>query len=139
MKILALDLGDVYTGTAISDSLGIIAIPLKTVQTNDLEDFLKKAIEKENIKTILIGYPKTMKGTISIQTQKIIDFEKAYKIKFPEINWVFWDERLTSKRAESFKKSKEKDDKLRLHSVAAALILETYLQYLQNKRLEEEI
>ena len=136
MKILALDLGDVHTGTAISDALGIIAIPYQTIPTKELDNFLKNTIAKENIKNIIIGYPKTMKGNISAQTQKIIDFKDDYEKKFPNIQWVLWDERLTSKSAEKYKKGKTKTDKMKLHSIAAAIILGSYLEFLQIRRSE---
>lgn len=136
MRILALDVGDVYTGTALSDALGIIASPYKTILTKELDEFLKLIIEKEEIRTIVIGYPKTMKGNISEQTQKIINFKEYYEKSIPQVSWVLWDERLTSKNAEKFKKSKEKADKIKLHSIAAALILDTYLDFLRFKNFE---
>ena len=137
MKILALDVGDVYTGTAMSDALGIIASPFKTILSKELESFIESIIEKEKIKTIVIGYPKTMKGTISDQTQKVINLKEYYEKRFPNVSWVLWDERLTSKRAEKFKKSKDKSDKIKLHSIAAAIILDTYLEFLQFQHFKE--
>lgn len=137
MKILALDLGDVHTGTALSDSLRMFAKPFKTIPTTSLEQFIKEIIEKENLKIIVLGYPRTMKGAISAQTQKIIDAKSEYEKKFPDISWVLWDERLTSKNAQKFKKGNDKEDKLKLHSVAAALILETYLDFLRLQQVEE--
>ena len=71
MKILALDIGDKWTGTAVSDPLGIIARPYKTVETKELEIFLSETIGSENIEKIIVGYPKTMRGTESEQTKKI--------------------------------------------------------------------
>ena len=37
MKTLALDLGDQWTGSALSDELGLIASPLQTIPTKELE------------------------------------------------------------------------------------------------------
>jgi putative holliday junction resolvase len=138
MKIIALDLGDVHTGVAMSDPDRIIAKPYKTISTEILNDFIEEIIKKEAINTIILGYPKTMMGKISAQTQKIIDTKTQLEKKFPEITWVLWDERLTSKNADKFKKGKDKEDKIRLHSIAAALILESYLEFLRIRRLNEQ-
>lgn len=134
MKILALDLGDVYTGVAISDSENIIAKPYKTIDSKELNSFIKEIINKENINFIVIGYPKTMQGKISIQTQKVIDLKSDLEKRFPNVSWIFWDERLTSKNAEKLKKNKQKEDKIKLHSIAAALILQSYLEFLRIKK-----
>ena len=134
MKILCLDLGDAWTGSAISDPLGILAIPYETVPAASLEEFLVRTIEKEGLRKIVIGYPKTMRGTISAQTQKIIDKKKELEEKFKDIEWVLWDERLSSKRAGQLKKTKTKEEKIKSHSIAAAFILESYLEYLQAQK-----
>lgn len=130
MKILALDLGDVHTGTAISDALGMLARPYKTTPTVDLEKFLINLLKIENIKTIVVGLPKTMRGTISEQTQKVINAKEELEKKFPDITWVLCDERLTSKQADNLKKGTTKEDKIKSHSLAAAFILTTYLDSL---------
>ena len=51
--------------------------------------------------------------------------------KFNTIEWILWDERHTSKMASNIKKTKNKEEKLKLHSIAAALVLESYLDYLK--------
>ncbi len=130
MKILALDLGDRWTGSAISDGLGITARPYETVATKELEAFLKKALSEEPIETIVVGYPKTMKGTESEQTKKVVTQKEELEKLFPKVKWVLWDERLSSKRAAAVKKAKTKEAKLRSHSLAAASILQVYLEYL---------
>lgn len=129
MKTLALDLGDAWVGTAISDELGITARPYQTVKPQELVDFLKKIISTEQINTIVVGYPKTMRGTESEQTKKIVAQKEELEAQFPGIKWVLWDERLSSKQAAGIKKTKTKEDKIASHSVAAAVILTGYLMF----------
>lgn len=131
MKILALDIGDRWTGSAISDPLWLLARPYKTVETTELKSFLEKIIAKEQIDTIVVGHPKTLKGTTSQQTEKIEKATKELEQLFPTVTWKLWDERLTSKMASRTKKEKTKEDKLHSHSIAAAFILDSYLSYLQ--------
>ncbi len=136
MKILALDLGDQWTGTAISDALGILARPYETVTTLLLNQFLEKIFKAEKISTVVVGYPKTMQGNESQQTKTIVAMKEALEQQFPEKIWALWDERLTSKQAYSLKNNK--DDKKRIHSLAAALILESYLMHVQYKKMGVE-
>ena len=129
MRILALDIGDRWTGVAISDPLGILPRPYDTSKTVDLYPFLEKVIEKERVSIIVVGLPTTLRGTESEQTKKIITMTDELKEKFPAIEWKLWDERFTSKQAAGIKSIKTKEDKLRSHAIAAALILSTYLDY----------
>lgn len=130
MKILGLDIGDRWVGTALSDEIGLTTRPYQTVEFKNLRAFLKTIIEQESIKTIVVGYPKTMGGTESDQTRKIVSEVENLKKEMPTIEWVLWDERLTSKQASQLKQTKTKEDKMHSHSIAAALILKTYLDYL---------
>ena len=134
MKILALDIGDRWTGVAISDPLGILPRPYDTFKTSELYSRLEKTIEKESISTIVVGLPTTMRGTESDQTKKIIATAQNLQSYFPHIEWKMWDERLTSKQAAHIKPTKTKEDKLKSHAIAAAIFLSTYLEY---KRFNE--
>ncbi len=129
MSILALDIGDVWTGSAIADPLGITARPYQTTKTTGLDEFLIKTIEKEHIDRIVVGYPKTLKGTESAQTKKVVAHKEELEKKFKNIEWVLWDERLSSKQAAAIKKSKS-EEKTAIHSKAAAFILMGYLDHL---------
>ena len=141
MKTLALDLGDKWIGSAISDELGITCRPYDTVKRKDLNLFLTKVLLEEKIGKVIVGHPKTLMGRESIQTQKIAGKKSELEKKFNMVNgkpieWILWDERLSSKRAETTlgKKYKEKQGKLESHSIAAAFILQTYLDYAALKR-----
>lgn len=129
MKLLALDLGDKWVGTALSDALGIVARPYQTTTLNDLVSFLKDLFAKEKIGTIVIGYPITMRATESKQTESTLLIKEKLEQEFPSHIWLLWDERLSSKRAQTLKKAKTKEEKIRSHSIAAAFVLESYLTY----------
>ena len=132
MKILALDPGDVWTGTALTDRLGMFAHPYKTIKTKELDQFLITLFAQETITQVVVGYPKTMRGTKSLQTEKIERLKEKLEQDHPTIEWILWDERLSSKRASTIKRKKTKEDKIASHSIAAAFILDSYLQYRQS-------
>ena len=129
MKLLALDIGDVWTGTATTDGLGMFAKPYKTLETSALIAGLHDIFSKEKIQKIVIGYPRTMRGTISDQTKKVEEAKLLLEKEFPEKIFILWDERLSSKRADLLKRAQTKEDKIKSHSIAAAFILENYLQF----------
>lgn len=133
---MALDLGEQWIGVALSDSSQLFSKPYKTVPINELEQFLKTILATEPIDKIIIGYPKTMRGTESLQTKKIVAQKEELERLFPQNQFVLWDERLSSQRAESIKKSKTKEDKIRSHAVAAAFILESYLLFLHPQNFQ---
>ena len=64
-RILAIDYGSKRTGIAVTDPSQIIAGGLQTVRTVDLMAFLKQHTTQENVDRIIIGMPKTMRGTLS--------------------------------------------------------------------------
>lgn len=129
-KILALDYGDRWTGIAISDTTGTLARPHSSVLSADLIPYLNALLEKEKIGTIIVGIPITMKGGESAQTTATRERMANLAKEFPEIPVIGWDERLSSKRAQSLGSSKNsatgKDSE---HARAAAFILDSYLNY----------
>ena len=132
MKILALDLGDAWVGSALSDELGITARPYQTVKAKELIGFITNVISVEPISIIVIGYPKTMGGKDSEQTKKVVAQKESLEQQFPQITWALWDERLSSRQAAGIKKTKTKEDKIASHSIAAAVILTGYLMFRSN-------
>ena len=132
MKILALDLGDRWVGSAISDGLGITCRPYETVEIENLSTFLLRVIPAQDIRTIIVGYPKTFSGGQSAQTEKIEQKALVLKQQFAcvrgkEMTWILWDERLSSKRAQTMHHATTAEAKRKSHSIAAAFILQNYL------------
>lgn len=132
MKVMALDLGDAWVGTALTDALRFFSKPYKTVAAADLETFLQDVLRQEKVSIVVVGYPKTMQGNESDQTRLVVTTKEKLETMFPEQTWVLWDERLSSKQARMLKNPKNKEEKLQQHSIAAAIILESYLPYLAN-------
>jgi putative Holliday junction resolvase len=136
-RILALDIGDVWTGSALSDGAGIIAQPYKTVKTTELLTFLRTTITQYKIGHIVVGRPITMKNTESDQTRKVITFTEKLQRELTDVSWSFWDERLTSKWAATQSKGTSSKDKLHSHSIAAAFILDAFLVSRQRQTLSQ--
>lgn len=141
MRILALDLGDRWVGSAIADPLGISCRPYQTVELAQLREFLKKTLMQEGVIKVVVGYPKTFSGTESDQTKKIVSLKGELEMEFSVvqdkvIEWVLWDERLSSKRAAEIQGGKhDEQSKRQSHSIAAAFLLQTYLDHLALMRL----
>jgi putative holliday junction resolvase len=136
-KIMALDLGDQWVGSALSDSLKILARPYKTVPTSELIPFLQQLLTQEPIDIIVIGYPKTMGGKESEQTRKVLVTYQTLTSQFPALRFVLWDERLSSKRAEAINRARTREEKIKSHSVAAAFILDSYLTFLAHQQEQD--
>lgn len=130
MKVLALDIGDMWTGTAISDALAMFARPLQTVEAKLLMSFLETTLTKEKVERVVVGLPVTLRGTESAQTRKVQATFKKLQDAFPDISWIVWDERFSSQQADELKRPKTKEEKIKSHSVAAAFILQSYLDSL---------
>jgi putative holliday junction resolvase len=134
--IAALDLGDQWIGVAISDKNLIVASPDTTVEHKDLILFLHDYIKKHTIQTIVVGMPITLRGTESEQTRKTKAMLERLRKEFSEITFVTFDERFSSQQASAVQSAKKKtienfkEDKLKSHAIAAAFILNNYLQML---------
>lgn len=139
MILLALDIGDAWTGVAITDAAGILARPLTTVAAAELKAFLTKTFSDKQIQTIIIGHPITMKGGESAQTKKIIVLRDELAQTFTDKDFILWDERLSSQRAAALGTPTTKQEKLHAHARAAAFILDSYLTFLRTQIMSDEI
>jgi len=132
-RLFALDLGDVWIGTALSDPLLITCRPFETVKKQELFVFLEKTFAEYEIDTVVVGYPITVSGKESEQTKKTKAFKELLEQRFSEKTWVFEDERMTSSWAVDHQrdvqqKRRSKETKREEHSLAAAFILQMYMQ-----------
>lgn len=129
---LGVDYGLKRVGLAISDSEGIVANPLCTIQNHNLAETLSKIIIQENISTIVIGMPYTLQGKLNPITPHIFGLIDKLQKLFPSLSIHTYDERYTSKLASSAiassgMKKKDRQQKELTDKVSAAIILNDYL------------
>ena len=139
--LLGLDLGEKRVGVAVVPRGTTMAFPLKTIPRKGREQFaaeIEALVKEQKAEKIIIGFPRTLKGTIGPAAQKVAD-----DVKWLETRWsvpvVFWDEWLSTKEAGrvllvadvSREKRKEVIDQL-----AAQRILQSYLDSTLNRQEE---
>lgn len=135
---MALDVGDKRIGIAVSDETNIISTAVDVIERKTLKqdiERIKDFTKEYKIGKIIVGLPLTMKGTKSIQTEKVNKFidRLGEKINIPVIPF---DERLSTAQGErllikadiSRRKRKTLIDK-----VAAQIILQTYLDFARGR------
>jgi putative holliday junction resolvase len=133
-RIIAIDLGTKRTGIAVTDTLKMVANPLQTVETNLLIEFLQTYFQKEDVETIVLGFPKQLDGKPNEMTPRVISLKDRLTKLFPEKKLVLVDERFTSKIAMQSmiamgsKKKDRKEKTGNLDKVSAAIILQSYLE-----------
>ena len=121
---LAIDLWDKRSWIAIEQA-GIV-FPKEIVLRPKLLQTLKKYIKEYSITTIVVGLPYDLYWKNHKQLQKTQEYIKYLQSEFPKINIEWCDERFTSFAADEI--SLEMGDNSKRDDIAAALILETYLE-----------
>ena len=99
MRALALDIGDKTIGIAASDLLGITAQGVETIRrTSNKEDLkrLGELVAQFEATIFVIGLPKNMDGSEGDRCEVVKNFAKKICAAFPEVEQIFWDERLST-------------------------------------------
>ena len=132
MRYLGLDLGSRTLGIAVSET-GLIASNYKTIRHEEeydrLLDDVKSLVDELKIDTVVLGFPKNMNNTIGPKGELSLEFKEKLE-KLINIPVVLQDERLSTKSAlDTLIKGNvsRKDRKKVVDSVAATIILQTYL------------
>ncbi|MBQ8493400.1 MAG: Holliday junction resolvase RuvX [Alistipes sp.] len=131
-RLIAIDYGTKRTGLAVTDPLGIIASPLETVDTKQLECYLSDYFMREQVSTIVVGYPRQMNGQPSDTMRYVEPLIGRLRHAYPEKVVVAYDERFTSVLAqrtirESGIGKMARRDKSLVDKVSAAIILQDYM------------
>ncbi|GAB6175746.1 Holliday junction resolvase RuvX [Desulfobaculum senezii] len=137
MRILAIDFGLKRVGLALTDGLGMMAFPYKTIVRTTRDKLfaeLSEILEKENVTAIVLGLPLSLDGEETLITRQVYNF-KASLARRTDLPIHYMDERLSSVEAEEQLKEvglRRKKRKTVLDQQAAVRILESYLA--QEKR-----
>lgn len=143
MRKLGIDYGSKYIGIAVSDRSNTIAHSKEVIRRTDLKKDLatiKDYINDYKIDQIIVGMPTSLNGTKGPRAEKTEQFVNFLKNHL-DLEIITWDERFTTLIADrsmidadlSRKKRKKMVDK-----IAAALILQNYLDYLNQKDGDED-
>ncbi len=138
MRALALDVGDARIGLAISDPNGIVCLPIEALVRSEESDDLAAVIElatREGAETIVVGLPLSLDGTHGPAARKMRRFTSALR-KSADIPVESYDERFTTAEAENRLRAagyEPSRDRARLDSMAAVIILESFLAARANR------
>lgn len=135
MRILGLDVGDKRIGVAVSDPGRSLARSLQVIERGskgqDLE-VIGQLVRDLDIACIVVGYPRSLDGTIGEQAKRVERYARELE-RGLGVPVVLWDERLSTVAAERLMRDTgRKDGRRGIDAVAAALILQSYLDYLTN-------
>jgi putative Holliday junction resolvase len=132
-RCLGIDVGKKRIGVAVSDPLGITAQPMETVirdgQGSEWKRF-SELLNKFEVVRVVVGLPINMDGTEGEQAEAARLFAKTFSRKFPQVEVVFQDERLTSAASERLLIEagiRRNTRKMKRDLIASTLILQTWL------------
>ena len=132
-RFMALDIGKVRVGVALSDALGYTAQPLLTLwrksRGEDLRS-LMRLIRKYEVVEIVVGNPLHMSGDLSPWASKVQQFADELRER-SQLPIHLWDERLSSVAAHEILDETGYDKRNRkgiIDQVAAVVILRGWME-----------
>ena len=140
MRVMALDVGHKRIGVALSDPGQILASSLQVIERKGLQRDLAAVVQlvrEHGVGKIIVGYPRSLNGTVGRQAKVVERYVAVLEEKLRgsslDVPVVLWDERfstVTADRlmAEAGRKGRERRE--RIDAVAAAVILQDYLDAL---------
>lgn len=136
-RILGVDYGRARIGIAVSDELGMLAHPVETIPAREnAARRIDEIVREKDAERVVIGLPRHMNGSMGEAAGDVLAFaEKLRKLLPCEV--VVWDERLTTiaaNRALREGGQKTRTSRSFVDQVAAQMILQGYLDGLQNAR-----
>ncbi|MBA2284119.1 MAG: Holliday junction resolvase RuvX [Ktedonobacteraceae bacterium] len=161
-RLMALDVGAVRIGVAVSDASRLLASPYTTLQVSRDETqtwaALQRLIEETEAEGLVIGLPVSLDGQIHAQGQRIQEFAGRLKPHIT-IPLIFWDERLSTVEARRLLAEGQQDEpgvrsrhggrqrsqgrrrksRQGIDALAATVILQEYLDRLRSKTEDHTI
>ena len=132
MKIMAVDLGQVRTGLAVSDPTEQLASPVGTITEKNTDKLLEKvaaAAREQGVQQLVVGHPRNMDGSRGESARRAETFAAALE-QAAALPVVLGDERMTTVSAIGYLNQTDTRGKKRkavVDTVAATIILQDYL------------
>ena len=150
-RLMALDVGSVRIGVALSDASGFLASPYTTLRVSRDEtqtwEALRRLIDETEAEGLVVGLPISLDGEIHAQGARIQAFVARLK-QHIDIPITFWDERLSTVEASRLRaeyqqearggrsraggSARRKRKQHEIDALAAAVILQEYLDAASN-------
>jgi putative Holliday junction resolvase len=137
-RVLCIDYGEKRMGLAMSDELRITAQPVGFIEVggkkSGIEDVIA-LIAEHNITEIVLGMPFTMSGGIGQAASQVLHFARELRHR-TGLSVATCDERLSTVEGERVLIEggvRRKERKNKIDSVAAAIVLQSYLDARRNK------
>jgi putative Holliday junction resolvase len=130
MLTIAVDFGLKRSGIAVSDAENSFAMPLCTLPTAEVPEYLRKMHKEEGIGLVVLGFPLSLRGHENDMTRAVTAFQE--RLTALGFTVQVFDERSSTNRActelfmvgvKGAKRKKLKDE------VSAAVILEDFFQW----------
>lgn len=132
LRLLALDVGDVRIGVALSDETGTLAsglVTLKSAGPRKDAQAVAALVREHEVAEVVVGLPLRLDGTLGPRGEQVVAFVERLR-RVLRVPVVTRDERLTSVAADERLAEagvKRRERKARIDQAAAALILQEHL------------
>ncbi len=162
-RLMALDVGSVRIGVALSDASGFLASPYTTLRVSrdeiQLWEAIQRLIHETEAQGLVVGLPISLDGEIHVQGARVQAFVERLK-QHISIPVTFWDERLStveaqrlrgeyaqearggrarSGKARGSKEGRRKRKSQEIDALAAAVILQEYLDHLSSTHKDKTL
>ena len=135
-RALGLDLGHRRIGVAVSDSAGVVALPLCTIErTGSIESDhaeVAKLVSELGVRVVVVGLPRSLDGGMGPAARAARSESETLSDELgPSVDVVTHDERFTTVEADRALRASGKNGKARRRNIdqsAAAVLLQAWLE-----------
>lgn len=132
-RILALDIGSVRIGVAVSDPFGAFAQPIAVLDAKgEWKAELASLLKQYSVFKVVVGLPVRTTGQEGLEAETVRKVRDELASCFPDVSFVFWDERFTTTIAQQALLEGDlsrKNRRKRIDKVAASILLQSYLDH----------
>jgi len=142
-RVMCIDYGEKRLGLALSDELLLIAQPFGNVETAEGKDVIAEICARaaaNGVGELVVGMPLTLRGEAGESASRVTAFATRLNLR-SGLPVVTWDERLSTRQSERLliqAGMRRQERKRRVDSVAAALILQSYLDARKDRSSREK-